>query len=111
GAVAVVGQGLDDDGDAAGAAAFIADLVIILGIAADRFLDGALDIVLGHGFRLGGDDGRAQAGIVGRVGHAGFGRHGDFARQLREQLGALLVLAPLAEHDVLVLTVAGHRVT
>ena len=43
GAVAVVGQDLDDDGDAAGAVALVANLVIGLGIAALRLLDGAVD--------------------------------------------------------------------
>ena len=51
GAVAVVGQDLDDDGDAAGAIALIADLVIGLGVAALRLLDGAVDRILRHVFR------------------------------------------------------------
>src|SRR5207245_8876702 len=50
GAVTVVGQRLDDDGDAAGAIALVADLVIVLALIAERLLDGALDIVLRHVF-------------------------------------------------------------
>ena len=43
GAVAVVGQRLDDDRDAARAIALIADFVVVLALAADRLLDRALD--------------------------------------------------------------------
>jgi hypothetical protein len=35
-------------------------------------------------------------------------RHGDFARQLGKQAGALLVLRALAVHDVLEFGMAGH---
>ena len=48
GAVAVVGQRLDDHGDAAGPVAFVADRLVVLGVAARRLLDGPLDVVLGH---------------------------------------------------------------
>src|SRR4029079_8143448 len=78
-------------------------------LAADRLVDGTLDIVLGHGFRLGRDDGGPQAGIVRRVGQAGFGCDGDLAGELGKELGALLILLALAEHDVLELTMTGHR--
>jgi hypothetical protein len=108
GAVAVVGHGLHDDGDAAGAAAFIADLIIIFRVVAARLLDGAFDIILGHGFRLGGDDRGAKARIVSGVRQPSLGGDGDFAGQLGEELGALLILAPLAEHDIFELTVTGH---
>src|SRR3546814_2267716 len=43
-AVAIVGQRLDDDGDAAGAVAFVAHLFIVgVVLAAGRTLDGPLD--------------------------------------------------------------------
>ena len=54
GAVAVVGQGLDDHRDAARPIALVADFVIALGFAARRLLDGALDIVLRHVLGAGG---------------------------------------------------------
>ena len=63
GAVAVVGQRLDDDGNAARAIALVADLVIALGIVAGGLLDGALDVVLRQVFGTGVLDGEAQAGI------------------------------------------------
>src|SRR3546814_9236578 len=53
GAVAVVGQCLDDQRDAAGAIALVADLLVIIAFAARRLVDRALDIVLGHRLRLG----------------------------------------------------------
>src|SRR5690606_24004667 len=101
GAVAIVGQRLDDDGDAAGAIALVADFVIVLGIAARGFLDGAFDIVLGHGLGAGIGDGQAQARIEGRIGLAHLGRHGDFAGQLGKDLGPDRVRLALAVHDVL----------
>ncbi len=108
GAVAVVGQRLDDQRHAAGPAAFVAHLVVVLRVAALALLDRALDIVLGHRLRLGGEDRGAQARIVVGVRQARFRRHGDLAAELGEELGALLVLLALAEHDVLELGMAGH---
>ena len=101
GAVAIVGQHLDDDGDAAGPVALVADLVIDLGVAAQRLLDGALDIVLGHVLGPRRDDGGAQPRIHGGIGQPQLGRDGDFAGELAEQLGPHRVLPPLAVHDVL----------
>ena len=46
---------------------------------------------------------------AGGVGHAHLGRRGDLAGELGEQLGALLVLRPFAELDVLEFRMAGHR--
>src|SRR6185369_1575441 len=92
GAVAVVGQRLDDDGDAAGAVTLVADLVIVLALIAERLLDGALDIVLRHVLLARRDDGGAQARVHVGVGRAQLGRDGDFPRQLAEQLRLLGIL-------------------
>src|ERR1700730_10300326 len=51
GAVAVVGERLDDHRDAARRVALVADHLVILALAALRFFDRALDIVLLHVFR------------------------------------------------------------
>ena len=51
GAVAVVGQRLDDDADAAGTEALVAHLFVIRAARLLALLDGALDIVLGHVLR------------------------------------------------------------
>ena len=108
GAVAIVGQRLDDDGDAARTVALIADLVVIIALAADRLLDGALDIVLGHVLLPRSHYRGAQPWIHRRVRSPELGSDGDFARQLAEQLRLLSVLPPLAVHDVLELGMAGH---
>ena len=101
GAVAVVGQDLDDDGDAPRAVALVTNLVIGLGIAALSLLDGAVDRILRHVLRTRRDHGRAQARVHGGVGHAELGGDGDFPRQLAKQLGLHRVLPALAVHDVL----------
>ncbi len=108
GAVAVVGQGFDDDGDAAGAVTFVADFLKVLAIGASGLLDGALDVVFRHVLGARVLDGEAQARVHFRVGRAGFGGDGDFAGELGEQLGTLGVLLALAMHDVLVLGMASH---
>ena len=99
-AVLVVGEHLDDDGDATGAVALVGDLLV--GDAfelAGAALDGALDVVGGHVLRLGRGDGAAQTGIaVGVSAAAGLGGDGDFLDQTGEDLAtfgvkrALLVL-------------------
>jgi hypothetical protein len=107
-AIAVVGQHLDDDGDAARSVALVADLVVALGVAAGCLLDRAVDVVLGHVLGARGEHRRAQARIHGGVGQAELGGDGDFTRELAEQLGFHRILPPLAVHDVLELGMAGH---
>ena len=46
-----------------------------------------------------------------RIGQAHLGGNNDFAGQLGEELGALLVRLAFAEHDVLGVGVAVHRKT
>jgi hypothetical protein len=50
--------------------------------------------------------GQPQPRIHGRIGRAGLGGGGDFARQLGKQLGAHRILLALAVHDVLELRMA-----
>src|SRR5258707_12501791 len=68
GTVAVVGQDLDDDGDATRPIALVADLVIGFAVPALRLLDGPLDTVLGHVFGACRNHRRPQAGIHGGAG-------------------------------------------
>src|SRR5690606_33092626 len=77
-------------------------------VALARLIDGALDIVLGHGLGLGCVHGQTQARVHVRIGHAHLGGHGDFAAELGEHGGALLVLRPLAMHDILEFAMACH---
>ncbi|MCY1172893.1 hypothetical protein D9M73_130370 [compost metagenome] len=108
GAVAVVGERLDDQRNAAGAEAFVADFLVILGVALRRLVDRALDIVLGHRLRLGGVDRHAQARVHVRIGQAHLGGDGDFAAELGKHARALLILRALAVHDVLIFGMACH---
>jgi hypothetical protein len=108
GAVAIVGLRFHDQRHPARAIALVTHFLDILRAGAGCLVDGALDVVLGHRKLLGRDDGGAQARIVRRIGHAHLRGDEDFARQLGEQLGAHRIHAPLAVHDVLELTMAGH---
>src|SRR5580692_1729497 len=110
-AVAVVGQGLDDHGDAARTIALVANLVVVLALAADRLLYRALDRVLRHVLLAGGNDRGAQPRVHRRVGLAQFGGDGNFPRQLAEQFRFLGVLPALAMHDVLELGMSGHAIS
>ena len=68
GALAVVGQRFDDDSHTAGAVTLIGDGLVVVGVArAERLVDGALDVVVGHvgSLRL-GNDGR-ETGVVIRI--------------------------------------------
>ena len=107
-AVAVVGERLDDDGDAARPVALVADRLVGLGVGARGLLDGPLDIVLGHVLGARGLDGEPQPRVHLGIGQAVPDGHRDLARELGEQLGAGRVLAALAVHDVLELRMAGH---
>ena len=85
GPVAVVGQRLDDHGDAAGPVALVADLIVVLTVAADRLLDRAFDVVLRHVFRPRGDHGSSQSGVHRRIRRPELRGDRDFAGQLAEQ--------------------------
>src|SRR5205085_1772721 len=94
----------DDERHTARAVTLVADLVVVLGVAALPLLDRALDVVLRHRLLLGGKDGGAKARIVIGIGKTALGGDGDFAGEFGEELGALLILLAFAEHDVLELT-------
>ena len=108
GAIAVVGQRLDDERHACGAVAFVAHFFVVIAFVGRGLVDRALDIVLGHRLRLGRVDRSAQARVHVSIGYAHLGRHGDFARELAELRRALFVLRTLAVHDVLELGMACH---
>ena len=57
----VVSGGLDDDGYAVGAFAVIDDLFVGRFVLLGGALDGAFDVLLGHGLALGGLHEQAQA--------------------------------------------------
>ena len=109
GAVAVVGQRLDDQRDAARAEALVADFLIILGVAAPTpcrstagYCPWASTAALAAMTAA-----RSRAFMSG-IGQAHLGRDGDFAAELGEHRRALFVLRALAVHDVLEFGMAGH---
>ena len=110
GAVAVVGQRLDDDSGAARPIAFIADLVKSgVGLAAGAAADRAIDGVLGHVGLARRQHRGAQARVCRRIGQPGAGRRRQFPDDLGKDLGALFVLRTFPVHDVFELGMASHR--
>ena len=113
GTVAVVGHGLDDDGDAAGAMALVGDgLVVVAAAGRGCFFEHALDVVVRHVGGLGlGDDG-GKAGVVRRVGDAAalLDGYDHFLGDLRKGSRALCVLRALGFLNVMPLGMSGHVV-
>ena len=109
GAVPVVGQRVDEDGDAAGAVALVRHFVV-----GDAFFfagaapDGPLDVVGGHVVLLGLGDDRAQARVHVGIAAAVAGRDRQFLDEAREDLAALGVGRALLVLDGVPLGMAGH---
>ena len=100
GAVAVVGQHIDDDRNAAGTVALEADLLVGCAFEfAGSLLDGALDVVRGHVLGLGCGDRAAKARVAVRIASAAFGGDGDFLDQAGKDLAALGVQRALLMLD------------
>lgn len=108
GAVAVVGQGLDHDGDAAGAVTLIGDCLILGLVAALGALDNALDVIVGHAVGLGLGNQSRQLGVGSGVAAALLNGHGDLAADLSENLGAGAVGLFLFTLDVIPFAMSGH---
>ena len=112
GAVAVVGHGLDDDGNAARAVAFVGDgLVAVALTGGSRLFEHTLDVVVRHVGRLGlGDDGR-EAGVIRGVGDAAalLDGYDHFLGDLRKGSRALCVLRALGFLNVMPLGMSGHE--
>ena len=109
GAVAVIGQGLDDDRDAARPVTLVPHLFISLAaLAAGAALDSPLDRVLWHVGLPRREHRCAQPRIGVRIGQPGARRRRQFPDDLGEDLGALFVLRALPVHDVFELRMAGH---
>ena len=111
GTVAVVGQGLDHDSNAAGAVALVGDLLVdgCVRAGAKGLVDGRLDLGVGHGDHAGALDGSGEGGVVVRVGVAtDLGGNGDVARELGEERRALGVDGRLLVLGGSPLRVSGH---
>ena len=109
-AVAVVGEGLNQDGDAAGAVALVAHrLELVAGAAslARALGDRPLNVAARHGGCLGLFDRRAQLEIGRRIATAP-GRHRDFPAQPGEEGAPFGIDHRLAAFDLGPFAVAGH---
>ena len=92
-AVAVVGERLDDYGDAVGTIALVLQRFVVVGIAvAGGLFDDALDVVVGHVVSLCLGDGVLQLGVRRRVSAAAlFDRHRNLTAHFGKNLGLLPV--------------------
>jgi len=112
GALAVVGQRLNDHGHTAGAVALVSNSLVVVGVArAERLVDGALDVVVGHiGCLRLGDDGR-ETGVVIRIARAALlDGDDDLLGDLGEGGAALGVSRALRLLDIVPLGMSGHDV-
>ena len=90
GAVAVVGENIDQNGDTGRPVSFVGRFLVGGALEIARALgDGPGDIVLGHVGRLGGLDACPEAGVSLRVAAADAGGDGDFPNELGEDLAPL----------------------
>src|SRR5262249_50411375 len=96
-------------GDAAGAVALVGDLFELLTLeVAGAALDGAFDVVLGHGDFAGLVDGIAELEVHGGIAAAVPRRDDDRPAQLAPQLAALGVDGSLFMLDRRPMRMAGH---
>ena len=107
-AVAVIGQGLDHNGDAAGAITLIGDCLILGLVATLGALDDTLDVVVRHTVGLGLGDQRSQLGVGGGVAAALLNGNGDLTADLGENLGAGAVSLFLFAFNVIPFAMSGH---
>src|SRR5262249_18698810 len=109
GAVAVVGQRLDDDRGPAWPVTLIANFLIgFFGSGTGAAPDRAIHRIFRHVRLPGGQYGRPESWICGPIGQARAGRSRQFPDDLREDLGALFVLRALPVHDVFELRMTSH---
>ena len=108
GTVAVVGQGLDHDRDAAGAVALVGHCFVLGLVAALSALDDALDVIVGYAVGLGLRDQRGQLGVGGGVAAALFNSDRDLTADLGENLGAGAVGLFLFAFNVVPFAMSGH---
>jgi len=109
GSVPVIGQHLDNDGDATGAVALKGDFLVVDAFQfACAALYGALDVLGGHVFSLGGQDSGTEPGISVGVSTTPFCGNGDFLDKTSEYLAALGIERALFVLDCGPFRMAGH---
>src|SRR6185503_20031230 len=111
GPVAVVGQALDEDGDAVGSVALVHDGLVVrpAGLLAGTALDRPVDVVVGDRVLLGLLDRVEQGRVAGHVTAIGARRDLDVLDQAGEQLAAPSVNNRLLVLGRRPLGVPGHR--
>ena len=108
-AVAVVGQHVHDERNAAGAVALERDFLVVHAFEFARAaLNGALDVVGRHIFGLGRSHGRSQPGIAVRIATT-LGGDRDFLQQAGEDLAALGIQRALLVLNCGPFGMAGHE--
>src|SRR5262245_49963914 len=108
-AIAVVSQSLDDHCDPTGAITLVADFVVAFSVGALRLLDCAVNVIFRHVLGPRREHGGPEPRIECRVRQAELGRYRYFTCKFAEQLGARLILAALAMHNVLELGMTSHK--
>src|SRR5581483_1843329 len=111
GAVAIIGRGFDDDGDASGSVALVNNFFQRGGIAAfaGAALDRALDVVVRHALTARGLDRATQTRIRVGIAAADLGRDCNFFCELAENLAALGVNRALEALYLRPFAVSGHE--
>ena len=108
-AIAVVGQGLDQDRGAAGAVALVDDLLQVAAFAAAHTArDSTLDVLGGHVAFARLLDGQAQAEVGIGVTAARTCGHRDLLAQLGKELAATGVVHALLAADLAPFRMSGH---
>ena len=108
GTVAVVGQGLHHDSNAAGAVAFVGDCFVLGLIAALSLLDDALDVIVGHAHALCLGDQVSQLAVGSGVGAAGTDGNADLAADLGKDLCLCAVSLLLLALDIVPFAMSRH---
>ena len=108
GTVAVVGQGLDHDSDAAGAVALVGHCFVLGLVAALGALDDTLDVIVGHAVGLSLGDQSRQLGVGSGVAAAFLNGNGDLAADFGKDFSAGAVGLFLFTLDIVPFAMSRH---
>ena len=109
GTVAVIGQGFDHNGNAAGAVTFISNCFVLGLIAALGALDDALNVIIRHTVRLSLSNQGCQLGVGSGVAAAFLNGNSDLAADLGENLGTGAIGLFFLALNVIPFAMSGHE--
>ena len=109
GTVAVIGQGFDHNGNAAGAVTFIGNCFVLGLIAALGALDDALNVIIRHTVRLSLSNQGCQLGVGSGVAAAFLNGNSDLAADLGENLGTGAIGLFFLALNVIPFAMSGHE--